>query len=1496
MPPSIALDQLKLRMRYDAGFAAYLNGVEVLRRNSPAEPAWNSTATEERPDIDAGSFDTFDLTTRQDLIKAGANVLAIQAMNSSAADPDLLSAALLTGSYLTLDPESPRYFAAPTPGVPNGFGNTNLGPVIASAQHTPKVPKPGENLLVTARVSATFQAISNVWLTYRVMYGAETNILMSDDGQSGDGQSGDGVYGATIPASAYKAGQMVRYYVRAWDVNSNFTRDPVFTRGKLAPEYWGTIVHNPALTNPLPVFYWFAQTADPVGSPGASSIYWNGQFLDNVRFTVHGQSSSGFTKRSFNVDLNPGHKLIWKDGEPSIDDINLLTTYPDKAKMRNLLAYNTYRDAGTAYHFVVPIRIEANGAFLGDWHFVENGDDNYLKRVGLDPRGALYKMYNTFDAPDGEKKTRKFEGGSMADLQEFHTGMGLAGSAQLTYIYDNLNIPEVVNYLATMTLTGNTDCCHKNYYFYRDTEGTGEWMMLPWDQDLSFGRVWSGGPTYWDDTMYTNTALRVGGNNRVPGAIFSNPGFDQMYLRRLRTLMEELLQAPGTPAHLLKYERTINEVLPTLIPDAALDLVKWGTFSGDPTNGSQTDNRNRQTVEQAANILKHEYLPGRRNWLFNSSENAQIPRSQPSNPNLLFGAFEFNPPSGNQDEEYFTLINTNRVFIDISHWKIQGAVEMTFQGGTIIPTNGTLYVAADVRRFRARQTGPRGGERLFVQGGYKGRLSARGEMIQLVNRQGEVLSQTNSPGAPSPTQSNLRVTEIMYHPAPPPANSPYLADDFEYIELTNTGDSTLSLAGVRLVSGIEFSIASSAGAPSIEAGKSVLLVRNPAAFVSRYGNSLPTIGQYTGTLSDDGENLRIVDASGEVIQDFTYNNSWYPITDGFGFSLVIIDARAPWNTWSEKSSWRPSGRFQGSPGDGDPAAPAFQPMVINEILANSTLDPEGDAIELLNPGSGAADISGWYLTDDFNTPKKHRIAPGSTIAPGAYRVIRESTFNTGNPGSFAMSSNGDEIYLFSADASGQLTGYVTGYQFGATGPGTTMGRHTNSLGEVFFVPQRSATLGQPNSGPATGPVVISEIMYHPLESDTGEQSRRMEYVELRNVTDQFVPLFDPNQPTNTWSVGGGIEWVFGPGLNLAPNASLLLVNFNPADNESRNAFVEAYAVPAGIQMFGPYGGQLDNSSEDIELYRPGVASLNNPTPRILVDWAAYRDASPWDGLADGFGPALTRRPFESFGVDPLSWRAVKPTPGYDQTATIPPTISGGRETVSILRGQPLSLAFSISGSEPMEYRWFHDGLPLSGQRSRDLNIPSIGFLDWGAYQQVAMNASGAAISSTQTVIVQQTAVFLRQPVSRNVLPGSNVTFTVTASGQGRLRYQWLYNDQMIPDATNSSFQVRAVTPANEGEYRALVTDDVAPVLSDAAMLAVFDRPQILSQPQPVAVLAGETASFTVRVGGRSPFGYRWQRASITRSNMTSPLHVNTFAITNVSTSLTGNYSVVITNL
>src|SRR5262249_39218435 len=150
------------------------------------------------------------------------------------------------------------------------------------------------------------------------------------------------------------------------------------------------------------------------------------------------------------------------------------------------------------------------------------------------------------------------------------------------------------------------------------------------------------------------------------------------------------------------------------------------------------------------------------------------------------------------------------------------------------------------------------------------------------------------------------------------------------------------------------------------------------------------------------------------------------------------------------------------------------------------------------------------------------------------------------PTSFAFSSKGDEVYLFSADGT-NLTGYVQGYSFGAAENGVSFGRYTNSQTNVQFVAQSARTFNAANAGPKVGPVVISEIMYHPPDFPGAVDDSDDEYVELENITGTPVPLFNPELPVNTWRLRGGVDFDLPTNVTIAANGFLLVVNFDPAD-------------------------------------------------------------------------------------------------------------------------------------------------------------------------------------------------------------------------------------------------------------------------------------------------------------------------------------------------------------
>jgi hypothetical protein len=84
------LETMTLRMQYDDGFVAYLNSMEVARRNFEGAPAWNSVASVGVSDSAAVLFESIDISSHIDKLRSGDNILAIHGLNVSTTSSDFL--------------------------------------------------------------------------------------------------------------------------------------------------------------------------------------------------------------------------------------------------------------------------------------------------------------------------------------------------------------------------------------------------------------------------------------------------------------------------------------------------------------------------------------------------------------------------------------------------------------------------------------------------------------------------------------------------------------------------------------------------------------------------------------------------------------------------------------------------------------------------------------------------------------------------------------------------------------------------------------------------------------------------------------------------------------------------------------------------------------------------------------------------------------------------------------------------------------------------------------------------------------------------------------------------------------------------------------------------------------------------------------------------------------------------------------------------------------
>ncbi|MDE0594093.1 MAG: lamin tail domain-containing protein [Roseibacillus sp.] len=248
----------------------------------------------------------------------------------------------------------------------------------------------------------------------------------------------------------------------------------------------------------------------------------------------------------------------------------------------------------------------------------------------------------------------------------------------------------------------------------------------------------------------------------------------------------------------------------------------------------------------------------------------------------------------------------------------------------------------------------------------------------------------------------------------------------------------------------------------------------------------------------------------------------------------------------------------------------------------------------------------------------------------------KGTYTSGEP--FALSSQGDDVWLLEGDASGKLLKFVDRVEFAAAFNGDTLGRWPNGAGTGTLVTMTANTIGSPNSGPLVGPVVISEVMYHP--DATIEDN--LEYVELCNtgsVTENLV----------NWTLRGGVDFEFTAAHELAPGDILVVVGFDPVvEANATSAFRATYGIDASIPLMGPWtDGPLNNDTGTVRLQRPDVPSPGDPTnfPQVTEDEVIYFNTTPWPEDADGNGESLNRTGLDLFGNFSASWNATGPTPG-----------------------------------------------------------------------------------------------------------------------------------------------------------------------------------------------------------------------------------------------------------
>jgi hypothetical protein len=246
---------------------------------------------------------------------------------------------------------------------------------------------------------------------------------------------------------------------------------------------------------------------------------------------------------------------------------------------------------------------------------------------------------------------------------------------------------------------------------------------------------------------------------------------------------------------------------------------------------------------------------------------------------------------------------------------------------------------------------------------------------------------------------------------------------------------------------------------------------------------------------------------------------------------------------------------------------------------------------------------------------------------------------------------------------------------------------------------------------------------------------------------------------------------------------------------------------------------------------------------------------------------------------------------------IPPVISRHPADTSVAEGNMVSMEVTASGTEPLAYQWRRNGVDIAGQTANLLSYGPVSYAnDTNARFDCVISNQAGTVTSSQAVltVIPAPPVITIQPQSVTVAENQSASFSITASGEGTLSYQWKRNGTDISGATGASYTTPPLPYTSNGDqFSCAVSNEGGATSSDQATVTVTPIPvSIIQQPSGITVNDGQGAQFAVVAEGTLPLSYQWQENGVDLPGETGDV----LSLLAVSLSQDGNaYSCAITN-
>lgn len=203
---------------------------------------------------------------------------------------------------------------------------------------------------------------------------------------------------------------------------------------------------------------------------------------------------------------------------------------------------------------------------------------------------------------------------------------------------------------------------------------------------------------------------------------------------------------------------------------------------------------------------------------------------------------------------------------------------------------------------------------------------------------------------------DLVITSINYHPMTADGKD---EKDLEFIEITNTGSSTVDLTGVYFGgTGLVYQFPPNI---ALAAGHSVFLANEADAFKEAYGFN--PYDEFSRSLNNGGQTITLLNGYGMVIDEVTYSDEapWPTEADGDGYFLSIIDPNADNN---DPSNWKAenviSGTLLASPSPEavislfpNPTSGHLQITSARQLVAVRMYDVQGRLLQTIHPAEAS---------------------------------------------------------------------------------------------------------------------------------------------------------------------------------------------------------------------------------------------------------------------------------------------------------------------------------------------------------------------------------------------------------------------------------------------------------------------------------------------------------------------------------------------------------------